>query len=353
MNSRLKKILIKLGQQKLDALFVSSPANISYLTKTQSRDSYLLISNKGIFYITDSRYTEEARLALEKSIKIKKVNGPLPGLIAELSLDYGLKRIGFEEKHLSFSGHMKIRKGLNKKIKLVPVPGIIEDSRQIKETQEIKIIKKAIRITAAAFKFIEGFIRPGQKEIELVAELQRFIRYHAAGNSAFDIIAASGPNSSFPHHIPGQRKIRRREPVLIDMGIDFLGYKTDLTRVFFLDKISAYGRKIYDIILEAQARALNKIKPGALTDEIDAAARQYITEKGYGGFFGHNLGHGVGLEVHEKPMISPKKSTRLKQGMIFTLEPAIYLPGEFGIRLEDMVLVTKKGYEVLSGAINK
>lgn len=334
-------------------MFISSPANISYLTKTQSRDSYLLISKKGNFYITDSRYTEEARRALEKSIEISKVKDSLPGLIAQLILNYGFKRVGFEEKHLSFSGYMKIRKELNKKAELLPVAGIIEDSRKIKEPQEIKIIKRALRVTGAAFKFIKGFIRPGQKEIELVAELQRFIRYHAADNSAFDIIVASGSNSTFPHHIPGQKKIRKGEPVLVDMGIDFLGYKTDLTRVFFLDKINAYARKIYDIILEAQARAIKKIKPGALTDEIDAAARQYITEKGYGGFFGHNLGHGVGLEVHEEPMISPRKSTSLKEGMIFTLEPAIYLPGKFGIRLEDMVLVTKKGCKVISGAINK
>ncbi len=353
MNSRLKEILIKLGQKNLDALFISSPANISYLTKFPSRDSYLLISEKANFYITDSRYSEEARLGLKESIIIKEINTSLAKLIAEISLNFGFERIGFEEKHLSFAGYMKIKAGLNKRIELLPTSGLIEDSRQIKEPQEIKRIKRAIRITAAAFKFIEGFIRISQKEIELVAELQRFIRYHAATNCAFDIIVASGPNSSFPHHIPAQRKIKKREPVLVDMGIDFFGYKTDLTRVFFLDKITSYGRKIYDIILEAQARAVKKIKPGALTDEIDAAARQYITKRGYGGFFAHNLGHGVGLEVHEEPMISPKKSTPLKQGMIFTLEPAIYLPGKFGIRLEDMVLVTEKGCEVLSGAINK
>jgi Xaa-Pro aminopeptidase len=150
-----------------------------------------------------------------------------------------------------------------------------------------------------------------------------------------------------------QRKLKNNEPVLVDLGVDYMGYKSDLTRVFFLGKISPAVKKIYDIVRKAQDKAIKNIKPAVQMYKIDTAARQYITQKGCGGFFGHNLGHGIGLEVHEGPRISPKVKGILKQDMVFTVEPAIYLPGKFGIRLEDIVLVTKKGCNVLSGSLSK
>lgn len=353
MNSRLRNILLKLEKEGLDALLVTHPANISYLTKFPSRDSFFLASKKANLYITDSRYIEEAKLRVQKPVIVKRLDTPLSELIADICLNYGYRRVGFEEGRISFSEHKKIISALGKKTKFIPASSLIEVLREVKEPGEIKEIKKAINITAAAFKFIKGLLSTGKREIELVGELERFIRYRGAGNCAFDIIVASGPNSSYPHHTPSQNRIKANEPVLIDMGVDYRGYKTDLTRVYFLGKINACVRKIYDIVLEAQDRAIRLIKPGVLTGEIDSAARQYITQKGYGGFFGHNLGHGVGLEVHEGPSISSRRSKPLRPGMIFTLEPAIYLPNRFGIRLEDMVLVTRKGCEVLSGAVNK
>ncbi len=183
--------------------------------------------------------------------------------------------------------------------------------------------------------------------------MERFIRYNGAAKSGFDIIVACGPHSSQPHHIPVDTKLKQNEPVLIDIGVDYLGYKSDLTRVFFLGKISVLLRKIHHIVRRAQDKAIEQIKPGKATGEIDHAARQYITQKGFGRFFSHNLGHGVGLEIHEEPHISTKGNSLLRPGMLFTVEPAIYLPGKFGMRIEDMVLVTKTGCEVLSGAIHK
>jgi len=353
MNQRTKNILSRLEKEGLDGLIVSSPANISYLTEYISRDSYFLTSKKENFYFTDSRYLQEAKLALKGVARLEKINGSAFKLIAQVCLNLNLKRVGFEERQLPFAEYEKIKQGLKKKADLIPVHSLIEELRQIKTQDEIEKIKKAIHITFKAIKFIEDFIAPGKKELEVVAELERFIRYQGAWNSAFDIIVASGANSSFAHHISSGRKIINNEIVLVDIGVDYLGYKSDLTRIFFLGKINDYARKVYDIVLEAKNRAIKKIKPAERISKIDAASRQYITQKGYGGFFGHNLGHGVGLEVHEGPSISSKEEGRLEPGMVFTVEPAIYLPDKFGIRIEDMVLVTKNGCEVLSGAIHK
>ncbi len=353
MNSRLKNIYATLEKEGLDGLIVSSPSNISYLTKFSSRDSYLIVSPKKNIYFTDSRYTEEAKAGLKKVFTLAKINGSVFKLIADACLSLGLRAIGFEERHLPFAEYKRIKEGLKKRADLIPTHGLIDELREIKDAEELKKIKKAIEITALALKFIENFILPGKKEIEVEAELERFIRYHGATNSAFDIIVAAGANSCFPHHNPHATKIKKGESVLIDIGVDYEGYKSALTRIFFLGKINAYARKIYDIVLEAQGRAIRKIKPGCLINEIDAAARQYIARKGYGGFFGHNLGHNIGLDIHEEPAISGKETAKLKPGMVFTVEPAIYLPHKFGIRIEDMVLVSEKGCEVLSGAVHK
>jgi Xaa-Pro aminopeptidase len=352
MNLRLKNIYSKIEELGLDALIVSYPSNISYLTKFTSRDAYLLVSKKENIYFTDSRYIEEAGYLLKGGARLIKINGSCFNLIADTCIKLGLKRIGFEERYLPFAEYEKIKKGLNNNSELVPTHTLIENLRQVKETGEIDKIKKAIKITEAALKFAKGFISPGKSEIEVVAELERFIRYKGAAKSGFDIIVACGPNSSQPHHIPGETKLKVNQPVLIDIGVDYLGYKSDLTRVFFLGKINVLARKICDIVRRAQDKAIKQIKPSKTTGEIDAAARKYIAQKGFGSSFMHNLGHGVGLEIHEDPHISAKGSNILRPGMVFTVEPAIYLPGKLGIRLEDMVLVTLNGYEVLSGAIH-
>jgi Xaa-Pro aminopeptidase len=242
---------------------------------------------------------------------------------------------------------------MGREIKLVPTHGLVEEPRQIKAAEELKKIKKATQITIKALKFIKNIILPGKKEIEIAAELEHFIRYNGGGGSAFDIIVASGPNSSFPHHITSQRRIKNNELVLVDLGVEYQGYKSDLTRVFFLGKINLLIRRIYDIVRSAKDKAIKEIRPGVPIRKIDASARQYITKMGYGSFFSHSLGHGIGLEVHEAPSISAKEKSQLKAGMVFTVEPAIYLPNKFGIRLEDMVLVTEEGGKIISGAFNK
>jgi Xaa-Pro aminopeptidase len=353
MNSRLKSIHSVLKQRGLDGLLVSLPANISYLTESLSRDSYLLVSLKENIYFTDSRYTEEAKVFLKDNASFRECNGFVFTRIAEAALNLGLKNLGFEERYLPFAEFAKVKECARGKFNLIPTHSIVEDKRQLKGVQEIIKLRKATQITALALEHIKQFLVPGVKEIEIVAELERFIRYQGARSSAFDIIVASGPNSSQPHHLSGERKLKKDEPVLIDLGVDYQGYKSDLTRVLFLGKISVLVRKVYDIVLKAQELAIKRIRPGAEMAEIDRVAREYIAAHGYAECFTHNLGHGFGLEVHEAPHISGREASAMKPGMTFTVEPGIYLPGKFGIRIEDMILITNKGCEVISGAVHK
>ena len=353
MNYRLKSIHSVLKQRGLDALLVSCSANISYLTQSLSRDSYLLVSPKSNIYFTDSRYTEEAKAFLKDNALLKECKGMVFKYIAQAILELGAKKVGIEERYLPFAEFTKIKEYAQERFVLIPTHSIVEDKRQVKDAQEIEKLQRATQITALALEDIKQFLVPGAREIEVVAELERFIRYQGARASAFDIIVASGPNSSQPHHLSGDRKLKDNEPVLIDLGVDYQGYKSDLTRVLFLGKIKVLISKVYDIVLKAQSLAIKRIRPGAEMAEIDRVAREYIASKGYAKYFTHNLGHGFGLEVHEDPRISGNEASAIKPGMTFTVEPGIYLPGKFGIRIEDMILVTNKGCEVLSGSIDK
>lgn len=354
MGPRIEPIYAALKEKGLDGLLVSSPANISYLVNFRSSESYLFISKKKNTYLTDFRYLEEANKSLNKKVfSITRIGESVFKSLAGVIKESRAKRIGFEERELSFGEYAQVKKELGAAVDLIPTHGIIEARRAIKSSLELEKIRKAALIAVKAMRFSEGCISPGKKEIEIAAELERFIRLNGAYASSFDIIVASGPNSSIPHHVTSERRIRNNEPVLVDMGVDYLGYKSDLTRVFFLGRMSSVFKKIYTIVLESQVKALQAIRPGLAVNELDMIARRHIAKAGYGGFFGHSLGHGVGLEIHEAPHLSGKARDALKTGMVFTVEPGIYLPGKFGVRIEDMCLVTQKGAEVLSGVLNK
>jgi Xaa-Pro aminopeptidase len=352
MDIRIKTLQTLLAQRKLDCLLVFSPANVSYLTDFRSRDSFLFVSPSKAWYVTDSRYTDEARLALSSSIKIKKVEGTLTATIIALIQSQNLKRIGFEAGYVTFSMYERLKKALGYGRRLIATNSLVENLRQIKSPQEIEKIRGAIAITRKAFGYIKRWIKPGRTELEIAAELERFIRYQGAYGSSFDIIVASGPNASFPHHVTSTRRIRSQESVLIDMGVDYAGYKSDLTRMFFLGIITPLYRRTYDVVRQAHDRAINAVRPGISVGCVDQAARQYIRSKGYAKNFTHSTGHGVGLEVHEAPRVYFKETTVMQPGMVFTIEPALYLTNSCGIRLESMVLVTEKGCEVLSGSVD-
>ncbi|MBL7132014.1 MAG: aminopeptidase P family protein [Candidatus Omnitrophica bacterium] len=352
MIPRLKRLHTILQKTQLDGILVSHQSNITYLTGAPSFDSYLLISRKQNFYITDSRYYQQAHSRL-KDFRIKLGGEFVFRTIAKLALDAKVKRLGFEARNLDVAQHHQIKNFLGQ-IYFVPTHELIEELRKIKQSEELEKIKKAVRITVQALAYARKIIRPGLKEIEIAAQLEYFIRYKGgARTTSFETIVASGKNSSFPHHLTSGRRLKKEEILFIDVGVDYQGYKSDLTRTFFLGKISSAITKIYNIVRQAQAQAIKRIKPGVKISDIDQRARQYITKHGYGGFFAHNLGHGIGLEVHEQPHISSRNETIIEPGMVFTIEPGIYLPNKFGIRIEDDVIVTKNGCEVLSADLDK
>ncbi len=349
--SRLKLLFEKLELSRLDAILVSSAANVSYLSHFKNSESYLLISLKKSLFITDFRYTQEAKESIQGFTIFRYKN--LFKDIAFLSNKFKIKRLGFEAKHLSFAEYERIANNLNK-IKFIPTFNIIENLRRVKDEEELKYIRVALKITKKTFEFLKKYLKSGLTELQITAEIERFIRKEGAQETAFNTIVASGPNSSFPHATASSRKIRSEEPIVVDLGVRVQeGYKSDLTRVFFLDKITPIQRRIYQLVEKAQNEAIKQIKPGAAFNEIDRAAAEVISQGGYGKYFGHSTGHGVGLEVHEEPSVSFRNKSLCLKNMVFTIEPGIYLPGKFGMRLEDMVLVTDKGVEVLSGAIDK
>jgi Xaa-Pro aminopeptidase len=353
MDPRLKKIYALLRQEKLDAFFVTCAENISYLSESISRDSFLLASPKGNIYLTDSRYSREAEDTLRGDFTIETFTNSPYRFLAAVCKRQGIRKLGFEESHLSCAAFRLLRLALPRGLKLIPLKNLVEGLRQFKSEKELRLMQKAARITVAAFNFAEKMLEPGMSELEVVGELERFIRGRGALGSAFKIIVASGPNSSYPHHISCRRRLRKGEPVIIDMGVDYAGYKSDLTRTYFLDKITPLYRRIYAIVRRANQLAISRLKPGIRGSEIDRLARNYIAGEGYGKNFGHSLGHGVGLAVHEAPRLSAQEEVILKAGMVFTIEPGIYLPHKFGIRIEDMVYLTEKGAVVISGALHK
>jgi len=351
VNPRLKKILFKFPVEKIDGLLVTNTANVSYLTEFDTADSWILISPKRSFYITDFRYVEQVKRDL-KGISLQQFKGNIFKTVFQLCRSLRVKRLGFDGQSLNFAEYQKLKHILGARVELKQTQSLVESLRQIKEPKELQKIKQAIAITSQAFDFLKKAIIPGRREEDIAIALEWFIRRKGA-KLAFPPIIASGINSVFPHAKISGKKLRENELITVDIGVDFEGYKSDLTRVFFLGKIPLFCRKIYQIIREAQTRAMSAIYPGQTVNKIDGLARNYIKQKGLGKFFGHSLGHGVGLEVHERPKISSREKTPIEAGMVFTIEPGIYLPGKFGVRVEDMVLVKENGCEVLSAFIHK
>jgi len=260
----------------------------------------------------------------------------------------GLKKVGFEAKAIPYAEHAEFKKNLeNKDIDFVHTSDLIANLRMIKNAWELKLISKSVKITEEAFSFFQDFIYEGLTEKFIAIELEKFTKIKSDLELAFPPVVASGQSSAQPHYSPQDNKIRRNQPILIDLGSKYCGYCSDLTRVFFLSKMPNYLKRIIDIVKKAKQLSIDKIREGVKIKEIDKAARSYIEKKGYGKFFGHSLGHGVGLEVHELPGVNSRNEAFLEEGMVFTVEPAIYIPGKFGIREESMVLVKKRKAEIL------
>lgn len=350
MTSRIRQLVSLFPASRIDAFLVTKSVNITYLTGFPSEDSWLLVTSRRAFYITDARYTLEARRGL-KGVAVRCYKKSFFDTVWELAKAKGVRRLGFDASHLRVSQFAALRKKAYRGATLVRADDLVESLRAVKERGEIAKIRKALALHKQAYALVRRMVRPGVTERAVLRRLEDFIRQKGVRFS-FPPIIASGPNSCYPHARVTDRVFRRDEVVLVDCGIEWQGYKSDLTRMFFLGRIPKLIYGVCEDVKIAQRYAIDKVKPGIKAAEVDAAARGYLKKRKLAQYFGHALGHGVGLEIHESPRLAGPNTAVLKAGMVITIEPAVYIPNRFGIRIEDMVLVTPKGCEVLSDDID-
>lgn len=352
-NKRIKKFLEKLLLTGCDSFLVSDSDNIAYLTGYKLAGSYLLITPEKLVCFTSFLFMKEAKKIKIWQVLISTDEKNVFDLIVSKSTKLKLKSIGFESKKLPFLEYKTIVDRLaGYCIEFKPVDGLIESLRIIKDKSEINLIKKSIQISKEAFNFAKEIMDSAMTEKDLSIEIEKFLKLKGDNAIAFETIVASGANTAFPHHLPGDTKLDNKF-VLIDLGSKYYGYCADLTRMFFWSKMPPLLKKIHTTVKKAQELSIKKIKDGIKASIVDKAAREFIEKKGWGKYFGHGVGHGLGRAVHEAPYIGPKSHEILKEGMVVTIEPAIYLNNKFGVRIEDIVLVGAKRGEILSGDVNR
>lgn len=344
---KLTKLRDALEANNLDAILITSPINRRYVTGFTGTAGVAIISKNDARFITDFRYTSQAT-AQAKEFKVIQHKQVIELEIKDQLKALDVKRLGFEKDTITFSQYEKYKAIFE--TELVPVSGIVEALRSIKTAEELAIMKKAAKIADDAFEHVLGYIKPGAKEIDISNELEFYMRKLGATSSSFDTIVASGERSALPHGVASDKEIQSGELVTLDFGALYQGYCSDITRTVAVGEINEQLRTIYDTVLEAQLRGVDGIKPGITGKEADAITRDYITEKGYGDYFGHSTGHGVGLEVHETPSLASRSEQKLEPGMVVTIEPGIYVPGVGGCRIEDDLVVTNSGNERLTFA---
>ena len=344
---RVAKVRERLAAEGVEALLVTKPANIRYLSGFTSKDARLLISQSQAYLVTDFRYYEQAEREAP-SFQLYKLTELLPAALGNLVGEAGVSRVAFESDDVSYALYQDLEKieGLH----LVPIKGWVEEMRAIKSPEELALIRRAVAISDAAMAALPELLQPGMTERQLAWELEAHMRTHGADDAAFPVIAAGGPNGAMAHAVPTDRVLVPGEPIVLDLGARVGGYCSDLTRTISIGQPDDKFRELHGIVVAAQQAAEAGIRPGLLGKEADAIARQVIVEAGYDEAFGHGLGHGVGLEVHERPSAGLRSEDRLEPGMVITVEPGIYLPGWGGVRIEDLVVVTDTGIEILTGA---
>jgi len=345
-NPRAEKLIEKImGRTKVDALLFFGLENIRYLCDFTGSDGVLIVTGQERTFMSDFRYEEQARGEIREA-NFKKYKGKIVG-IAQFLKSLRVKHLGFESAAITYETYRKLKEKLPR-VSFVPLAGEIARMRACKEPEELEKIRRAIQIAADSFTDALSRLKPGAKERVVAEFLEYRMRRRGGEKSSFDTIVASGPRAALPHGRAMEKWIQKKEMVIVDFGVRFQGYHSDETKTLIMGKPSAVQRRIYDTVRRAQERAMKAIRPGMSVRRIDAAAREVISRAGYGKFFGHGTGHGVGLAVHEEPSISTTGRGVVEEGMVFTIEPGIYIPGWGGVRLEDMVRVTARGYEVLT-----
>jgi Xaa-Pro aminopeptidase len=340
---RIRAIRRELSKRNIDCLIVTKPANVTYTTGFLGTDSWAVITRAKVYFLTDSRYTEQAEVEC-KGCTIVERTGLMPEAIGKLIKKLKSVQSVSVEESISLADFKALKKQV--KVRIKSVANIIENVRSSKDSTEIKTIEAAASISAQALKKTLRYIKPGITESELAGMLNFQIRKLGATNG-FETIVAFGQNGSRPHHQPSQRKLKKKDTVLIDFGAKYNGYCSDITRCFVVGGATAFYKKVYDVVEQAQAAAIKMMKAGADMIDVDSAARTVIKDSGLP-VYAHGSGHGFGLEIHEIPFLKVKGKGNLKAGQVITIEPGIYIPGKLGVRIEDDVLVTEKGYKILT-----
>ncbi len=344
---RINKVREVLKEKKLDGLLITNPIHRRYISGFTGTAGTIIITLDEALFITDFRYVEQAKKEVKHFTIIEHktlINEEIAKQIDEKNID----SLGFEQAHVTYETYMTYKELFSST--LIPTKGIIESLRIIKSDDEIERLKKAAKIADDAFEHILNVIKEGVTEIEVANELEFFMRMNGATSSSFDIIVASGFRSALPHGIASDKVITSGELVTLDFGALYEGYCSDITRTIAVGNISDQLYEIYETVLHAQKQGIKHIKPGMTGIEADALTRDVIKKKGYGQFFGHSTGHGLGMEVHEGPALSIRSSTILQTNMVVTVEPGIYIPNVGGCRIEDDIYLTENGNERLTFA---
>ncbi|MDP6111269.1 MAG: aminopeptidase P family protein [Planctomycetota bacterium] len=344
----LKQLRESMVKKRVDALYISNPPNIRYLSGFSTpADGKLVVTHNSVRLFTDFRYTVQTKEECFVPVTIWKGKNRLSHVKRHLNRK-NIKTLGIEADHTTVGTLKTLKDAFDCRIK--QTNGMVDELRVVKAPDEIERIRKAAEINDRAFDHMLGFLKPGLTEIDATLELEWFLRRNGAFEIAFDVIAAAGPNGAKPHAHPSKRKIKNNELLTLDFGSVWEGYRSDMTRTVGFGRPGRKLKKIYRTVLDAQVAGVEAIKPGTVGKDADRISRKIIKDAGYDKYFGHSLGHGVGLQIHELPRLAPHSKDILKPGMVVTVEPGIYVPDFAGVRIEDLVLVTEDGKDVLSNA---
>lgn len=345
---RRQRLARTLKGDDLDGLLVSNPVNVTYLTGFSGDSSYLVLTAKRALLVTDARFTEQvAEECPGLDAHIRTPEQPLPKATAAALDRLGVRRVGFEASHLTVADLETLR-GEARSSDWKPVAGRVEELRARKDPSEVAAIREAIAIAERAFAMFVAMIQPEDTEKDLCDNMDGYVRRAGGTGCSFPSIVAAGARAALPHAPPTERAVGEAGLLLVDWGAAGRFYKSDLTRVLAGRTISPKLEKVYGVVLKAQERAIRAIRPGVKARDVDAEARSFLAREGYGAHFGHGLGHGIGLQVHEAPALRPTSDVVLEAGMVITVEPGVYLRGWGGVRIEDDVLITPEGCEVLT-----
>jgi Xaa-Pro aminopeptidase len=347
--SRLKKLERTLVEQDLDGFVVTHPANLRYLCGyTGSNGLLLFLAGRRIFF-TDGRYSQQAREEVEGA-RMVIAKGPLLNDAAKILSKLNAALIGFEADYTTVAAAAEMRKLVHKKIEWKPTTGLIMRQRMIKDAQELQLITDAVKLGAAVYDDALQALRPGVRESEVAGKLENAARQAGADGMSFETIVAAGKRSALPHGRASNQPIPRHGFVVVDSGVILRGYCSDMTRTVHVGRVTREERGWYETVLEAQLAGIAAVTPGKTAAEVDQAARQVLRKAKLDRYFTHSTGHGVGLEIHEPPRLAKQQADRLEPGMVITIEPGVYVPGRGGIRIEDMLVVTGSGSQVLTPA---